>query len=275
MDYLEVLDTLTNYIEINIKVCGDITHDKNWKEHDNKVDYDIWIILDGELKIEIDKKEFLIKKNDVFFLSPNVIYQASSVTESCHFIYIHFDFVIGNNVKALESYQLEGPVYGSLIREEVEDVIKSYFSYKNKELLSFLSFRGYFTVLISKIMTILYQINSPALQHKRIVSKPLAKLQPVLMYITRNINKPLGIKELADLMGVSEKYFISYFKNVIGTSPNKFIIKQKMSKALSYLYEGKYSIKEISRLVGYSDQYTFSKAFKKYYGIAPSLIKQF
>lgn len=272
---LEVLDTLAGYIDINIKACGDIIHDRNWTEHDNKVDYDIWIILDGELRVEIEKQVFHVRKNDVFFLSPDVTYQASSVTDRCHFIYIHFDFNIGNNTKVLEGYNLEGPVDGTSVKDETEAVIKSYFSYKNRNLLSLLTFKGYLTVLVSKIMLLKYRDAGPEVRHRRIVSKPLTKLQPVLMHISENLHEQLSISELAGLMGVSEKYFIAYFRNVIGTTPNKFIISQKMSKALGYLYEGKYSVKEISMLVGYSDQYTFSKAFKKHYGVAPSVIKKF
>jgi len=39
-----------------------------------------------------------------------------------------------------------------------------------------------------------------------------------------------------------------------------------MNRARDYLYQGKYTIiKEISSMLGYPDQYSFSKAFKKHY----------
>lgn len=272
MNYLEVLDSLMYYTEINIKGCGDIKHDKNWTEHENKVDYDLWVILEGELQIEMAEEKYFVKNNDVFFLSPENFYKANSITESSKFIYIHFDFIIGNNVKGLQDFQLAGPIYSTSIKEEVNAFIKSYFSYKNKETLSFLTLKGYFTALISKIIVLQYENNKALNHHKQNISKPLIRLQPVLIYISEHINELIYTKDLAEILGFSEKYFITFFKDTIGTTPNKYILQLKMNKALNYIYEKKYSLKEISYFLGFPDQYTFSKAFKKQYGVAPSLI---
>ena len=56
----------------------------------------------------------------------------------------------------------------------------------------------------------------------------------------------------------------------MGITPVNYITQVKMKKALEYLYEQNYSVKEVAALVGYTDIYTFSKAFKKIYGIPPS-----
>lgn len=272
MNSLEVLDSLADYTEINIKGCGDIKHDDNWIEHENKVDYDLWVILDGELQIEMAEKKYFVKNNDAFFLCPDTIYKANSVTKGCKFIYIHFDFKIGNNVKALEDFSLAGPINSNLIQDEVKAFIRSYFLYKNKEMLSFLTLKGYFTALISKIIVLQYDSNKLLEQHKQNISKPLIRLQPVLIYISEHINELIYTKDLAKVLDVSEKYFITIFKNTIGTTPNKYIMQLKMNKALNYIYEREYSLKEISYFLGYPDQYTFSKAFKKQYGVAPSMI---
>jgi AraC-like DNA-binding protein len=45
-----------------------------------------------------------------------------------------------------------------------------------------------------------------------------------------------------------------------------------MKRALAYLYQRKYSVKEISDMLGYPDQYTFSKAFSRVYDFPPSYI---
>jgi AraC-like DNA-binding protein len=274
MNSLEVLDSLTDYTEINIKGCGDIEHDKNWIEHENKVDYDLWVVLEGELQIEMAGKKYFVKDNDAFFLCPETIYKANSITKGCKFIYMHFDFKIGNNVKALEDFSLSGPIYSNSIQDEVKAYIKSYSLYKKKEMLSFLTLKGYFTALISKIIVLQYEKNKLSDQQKQNIAKPLSKLQPVLIYISEHINELIYTKDLAEILGFSEKYFITFFKETIGTTPNKYIRQLKMNKALNYIYEKKYSLKEISYILGYPDQYTFSKAFKKQYGVAPSMIIQ-
>ena len=88
-------------------------------------------------------------------------------------------------------------------------------------------------------------------------------------------SKALSNEEIRKFAGhkdfsTTEKYFISFFKKTMGMTPTSYITQVKMKKALEYLHEQNYSVKEVSALVGYADIYTFSKAFKKTYGISPS-----
>ena len=64
--------------------------------------------------------------------------------------------------------------------------------------------------------------------------------------------------------------FIEYFKRTLGISPGQYIKSLKMNLARDYIYEKKYSVKEIAYMLGYTDQYTFSKAFKKQFNTPPS-----
>ncbi len=78
------------------------------------------------------------------------------------------------------------------------------------------------------------------------------------------------MNELAALVGISEKYFITYFKKALGITPGQYIYQIKMNRAREYLNEKKYTIQQIANLLGYPDPFTFSKAFKKYYNVPPS-----
>jgi len=106
-------------------------------------------------------------------------------------------------------------------------------------------------------------------QGQKCIAK-LTVLQPVFQYVENNLDRPMKIDELSAIVNMSEKYFISYFKSALGITPGNYITQLKMNKARDYLYQEKYSIKEIANLLGYSDQYTFSKAFKKYFNVSPS-----
>jgi AraC-like DNA-binding protein len=95
-------------------------------------------------------------------------------------------------------------------------------------------------------------------------------LQPVFGYLHEHLQRPIAIRELAELIGMSEKYFITYFKNTVGVTPGYYLYQVRMNRARDYLYLEQYSIKQIAELLGYPDPYTFSKAFKKYYNRPPS-----
>ncbi|MDD6691558.1 MAG: helix-turn-helix transcriptional regulator, partial [Lachnospiraceae bacterium] len=49
-----------------------------------------------------------------------------------------------------------------------------------------------------------------------------------------------------------------------------FLIDYRMHCAANLLYNSAMNIQQISEAVGYEDQMTFSKAFKKKFGVSPS-----
>ena len=80
----------------------------------------------------------------------------------------------------------------------------------------------------------------------------------------------LTVKEIADRSFISEVYFRKLFKAEFGMSPQKYIIKQRMQKAVFLMSTGYYSLKEIALMSGYTDYKYFSTEFKREKGVSPS-----
>ena len=59
-------------------------------------------------------------------------------------------------------------------------------------------------------------------------------------------------------------------KAFTGESTNEFIRKMRFNKACKLLKEGKYTVAEISSMVGYNTPSYFAACFKKYMGCLPS-----
>jgi AraC family transcriptional regulator len=112
-----------------------------------------------------------------------------------------------------------------------------------------------------------FQIKIPS--HPQTV--PLSRLQPVLDYIHSYLERPLHLSELATVSGISQYYFCRLFKQSIGITPYQYVVQQRMEKAKELLQQREYSIAEIAMLVGCTDQSRFTKHFKAYFGITPSL----
>ena len=91
-------------------------------------------------------------------------------------------------------------------------------------------------------------------------------------YIDRHISEPLTNRLLADLCGYSEKYFISWFRKQFGGTPYAYIKRKRMEIAHMLLSKYKYPVSLVAKQVGYSDPYTFSKAFRSFYGSSPSVL---
>ena len=100
--------------------------------------------------------------------------------------------------------------------------------------------------------------------------------QEVIDFITRYISNHYMNEISLDLfsknMYLSQAYISKIFKEETGISPIKFLIQTRLAKAKSLLENEKLPIKVVAKQVGYDDVYHFSKLFKKYYGIPPSMI---
>ncbi len=88
-------------------------------------------------------------------------------------------------------------------------------------------------------------------------------------FIRNNYRTSVKIGEVADHIGINRSYLSRNFKKETGMAPQEYLINYRLERAAELLTEGEDSIGAISTHVGYADQMTFSKAFKKKYGITP------
>ncbi|CAG7646475.1 AraC family transcriptional regulator [Paenibacillus allorhizosphaerae] len=89
-------------------------------------------------------------------------------------------------------------------------------------------------------------------------------------YITEHYRSPLSIEQLAKLAGISTGHYSREFKRLFGFSPKEYIIRVKMNHAKELLGASEFNLTEISKLVGYEDEFYFSRVFKRITGITPS-----
>jgi len=98
----------------------------------------------------------------------------------------------------------------------------------------------------------------------------LERFRPVLDAMERNLAKPLTRTSLARLACLSTASFHVAFKEVFGKSPMHFLRDKRLLSAQRMLLNDTMSVAKIAEQCGYSDQFIFSKAFKKKYGISPA-----
>lgn len=96
------------------------------------------------------------------------------------------------------------------------------------------------------------------------------RLKNVERYVVDNLSRGVSVKELSVQFGVSTKQLCRIIKKEYGLTAQSFIKNIQLSKAKKYLAEYDLSVKEVAAKVGYSDRYTFEKAFKKNEGISPA-----
>ncbi len=273
----QLFNELSEHLTLRISSCNLMRHPAAWSEKKQHPDYDLWLILEGTVSLLMNGAEGTAGPGDLVLFYPGMPYSAFAGDSGYRFLYIHFDFDLGDRPRILDDYELAGIVPGAAVAEEAELFRSCYERYRSHAIASSVRLKGSLTMLLSRIIEqaaeadlCLRQQEEPASVSNRTKQRQMDTLIPVFDFLQKNLHRPIAIRELAERVGMSEKYFITSFRQTVGVTPGYYMYQIRMNRAREYLHLGTYTIKQIAALLGYPDPYAFSKAFKKYYNRPPS-----
>ncbi len=97
----------------------------------------------------------------------------------------------------------------------------------------------------------------------------------LLSFVDQNYANPnLSLKLLSKEFNMSEKYVSLFFKTNMGDKLSEYIENKRMEEAVRLITETKKPITEIQLAVGYSSPNTFYKAFRRKFGVSPSVWRE-
>lgn len=105
--------------------------------------------------------------------------------------------------------------------------------------------------------------NDPEEQYSTITKQVSGFLRSRLM-------KPMPeLAEIAAAAGRSPAQTIRVFRNETGMTPYHYLLVEKMSAAARLLSDSNKNIREIARMLGFRDEYYFSRVFRQIHGVSP------
>src|SRR5262249_34829154 len=75
--------------------------------------------------------------------------------------------------------------------------------------------------------------------------------------------------ELAGRVSLSRSSFSARFRELVGEAPIRYITRTRLAHAATLLRTTNASLAQIAARAGYSTEFSFSKAFKRTFGLAP------
>lgn len=219
----------------------------------------LWYIHRGSAFLQTTFGEFELKEKHVYFIPGNTII-SSRCEESMDQSYIHF--TIDNVIIDFDSVNF---VYELPDHYGYEKCFLDFeFLYQSNKVSDILLQKSYIYNILSKFLVF---------QHEELHSKNYAndalRLQEVLKYIHKNLDKNITCDELARLVNFNKSYFIYLFSKCFKVTPKKYIINKKINYAQSLLLNTDSSVKTIACKCGYYNQLHFSKLFKAKTGMSP------
>lgn len=234
--------------------------------------YELTFVDRGTLETTIEGKDYVIHEKELILYGPGQFHtQRISEGQSCSYITIVFSMInITPEAPDGENELLLNKVF--TYDKKIYTLLKD-FVQESSIQIPYLN--SLMTCLLQEIMIRL--LRSEFLSRKE--EKPVSLtrqhyqdelLERILTYIDECICEPLTIAEICQKFSISRSSLQLLFKENLDQTPKKYISDLKLEKSCQLIREQKYSISEISLLLGFNSIHYFSRAFTHKYNMAPS-----
>jgi AraC family transcriptional regulator len=95
------------------------------------------------------------------------------------------------------------------------------------------------------------------------------KLKAILGYIEDNLERDLGLKEIANVTGMSVSHFKTLFRKSLGLPPHQYLIRRRVERAAMQLRRGNVPIGQIALENGFCHQSHLALHTRRVLGVSP------
>ena len=226
--------------------------------------------VDGEGKVEIEKRQFQLKQNQYIIIPPNLAHTYRSSMKNPWTIYwLHF---AGEKASLFINPTLRCYEIGSEMQDRFTDRVFLFdeiyqnlttgYSHENLEYANTCLWH-----MLGSLKYFLQFKSNKEYNNDGSISK-------CIEYMKNNLNRQMTVGELATYSGFSESHFSLLFKKKTGQSPLNFAIYLKIQKACHFIEFSNMNIRDIATQVGYEDSFYFSRVFSKVMGMSPAKFKK-
>lgn len=241
--------------------------------------FTILIIDSGECEIKLDLIDYTLKENDLLVLLPHTVGQFIYLSDNLLINVVSFSIkmpiTLGIDHKHLDSFRFLSSQYAGKIS------IPQYESLNVKSLMQLLEqknkladnypFReeivlNCFRLFLFEISAI-FKINTLSINHynrQETLSHEFIKL--LLEYMPENKN----LSFYANLLSVTPNYLTKLTKLSTGKTAGVLIDEMIILQSKLLLHETGLSIAKVSELLFFTDQFIFSRFFRKNTGLSPT-----
>ena len=97
-----------------------------------------------------------------------------------------------------------------------------------------------------------------------------AALSKMLIYIKKNLTRPITLAQLCMECGLSESYAERLFKKYFGITATEYIHNEKLYYACELMRNTSLNVSSVAHYLGYTDVFYFSRRFKRKFGVSPT-----
>lgn len=242
---------LKNGQYFSFAMVGEFRSSDEWIHPTRSIDtYELILVREGTVYIKEGDTEYTLNVGDMLLLEPNIIHGGFRKSKGkTSFYWFHFYTNMPLPFKVNTSKDIyEIRLY---IKKLLDATNGGYHSEITADTLSLLIFDE-----LSKTQN---QISSP--------------VQKVIEYIKINCNRDISVLQIAEEFGFNPEYLGRLFKKHTKTGLKEYIANMRLSSAKELLLTTAFSIKEISKRLGWENENLFIKFFIYHEKITPTAFR--
>jgi len=243
-------------------------------KHSSKINriiqhHELLLITGGKGHIIVGHKKYQVKEGMLIYICPNVQYCIEvDVDDSFCFLSVHFSYV----AVGFSGDKWEITKETDMLPLDFVQILQDYYQINNtfKKLVEtwLAKLPGYEFITKTLLQQLLFEIFQNIKKNSQNYSTS-TKVEKIIEYMRHNINSKLTLADLSQLVQLSPTYLSGIFKETTGYSVIEFFNKIKVDKAKELIIEGDKKVKEVAQILGFTDEFYFSRIFKKIEGISP------
>ena len=232
----------------------------------------IHYVKSGKGIFQVGSKTYTLYSGQGFLITPNVLtYYKADSEQPWHYYWIGFSGSKAAGYLAQAGLDTYNPIFEYSKDEHVcncfEEMIKTCDIPSGREI----RLLGLLHIFLSLLME---NNDNNNLSKTNFADRKESYVRSAIDYIETNYYRYISISSMSKTIGLDRSYLGSIFRDLIGMSPQKYLLSFRINKAVELMDNPLLSISDIARSVGYKDPLLFCKMFKKAMGCSPTQFRK-
>jgi AraC-like DNA-binding protein len=235
------------------------------------LDYHIGLVVEGVQRQNFQRKSELLGPGSIVLMPPDEMhdglsYEKQSYTQKMFRISPE---LLNSNITEFSGKPRDAKFNGHIVENQMiwRRMVALHNMIQNRKSLAQLSIEETWLLTLEPLF------NQLSLSDDQIIKGGLSgqHIRRVRDYCYAYLGDTISLESLASLCGLSKFQFLRRFKQSTGVTPHSWLVRLRLEHACMMFKRGKHNIAQVATDVGFYDQSHFNRAFRRAYGVAPSV----
>ena len=240
----------------------------------------VLMVTAGKLQIKLNLIDYTIHPGELITLSPEAVCQILAVTDTVSMSCISFsqDFLLksGINQKYIAAFDLWGPQISPyvILSPDEEKQYVAMVKMLHANLVTRQKSEFSHEIIQHTFNLFCYELASIFFSHNSLLETSLARKEDLasrfMKMLLKYYREQRSVQFYAELLSVTPRYLTQTIKESVGKTAGQLIDEMVITEAMILLNDASLSIGQVASTLQFSDQFFFSKFFKKHTRYTPS-----